>query len=192
VDTPEGKSEGTPDVAAMFEAAYRAHYPGVLQFARMTDDIDPEDAVQAAFSTLWVRYTADPPLLLPDDPVQARNYILTMVQRTIASRCRRASCLERQSVAIEDSVATITRDWMDPEAEQDHRDRRFVIVQALAILSPRCREAFTLVRVDGCSYVEAAVIQGVSPSTIHQQVSHANMLIRAFLTSHDIPALRSA
>jgi RNA polymerase sigma factor (sigma-70 family) len=192
VDKPEGKTEGVPDVATMFEAAYRAHYPGALQFARLMDSIDPEDAVQAAFATIWSRYNADPPKLLSDNPREARSYILATVHRKILSRHRRATFIERQSAAIGHDVGTITRDWMNPEDQQHHRDRRFVLTQSLAILPPRCRQAFELVRIGGCSYVEAAAIQGVSPSTIHGQLSQANRLIRAFFTSYDIPALRSA
>ena len=192
MDQPAVKDEGAPDVVAQFEAAYRAHYAGALGFARRMRSPDPEDVVHAVFMTLWAHYSATPPRFLPVNPKKARSYILTAVKNRIASSDRSASVLEEKSGAIGHDVDVTPRVWMNPEDAQLRDERIRIVTMAIESLPQRCREAFELVRIDGLGYAAAAEVQGVSVSTIHQQVVKANSLLTAFLSKYDVPGLLSA
>jgi RNA polymerase sigma-70 factor (ECF subfamily) len=54
--------------------------------------------------------------------------------------------------------------------------------RTVALMTPRCREAFTLVRLQRMSYADAAHVMGISPKTVEIHMTRAVAILRAALT----------
>src|SRR5690606_33799622 len=75
-----------------------------------------------------------------------------------------------------------------PLQEVEKAEIRTAIARSVAELSPRRREAFTLVHLQGLTYVEVAEIMEVSPRTVANHLMAALADLRASLAA-DFPSL---
>lgn len=70
------------------------------------------------------------------------------------------------------------------EEAVDAREYRRLLEQALAQLTPKQREVYTLCQLEGLTYGQAAERLGVSPLTVKTHMQHALRQVRAFLKTH--------
>lgn len=98
----------------------------------------------------------------------------------LARRASRNSALDRYSVERipRDNVCSLLNDPWRLLKYQRFLDR---VAEALAKVSPRQAEAFTLVHIKGNSPRRAASVMGVSISTVRSNVRHARVRLREIL-----------
>jgi RNA polymerase sigma-70 factor, ECF subfamily len=174
-DTELGVRIRAGDSEAMNEAL-RRHWSGVVEYVlRYSDDLDEaKDAAQDAFLYLWQGRVVW-------KRVGSLKAFLYGVARNLArNRGRswqqsRVISLEQVDAKVRASVAS-SPDEVVAEAELLAR-----LESAVAALSPRRQEVFTLVRIHGLSYEESAHILGISAQTVANQMSSALAELRARL-----------
>ena len=70
------------------------------------------------------------------------------------------------------------------EAGLEAREALSALDEALAALSPRCRDIFLMRRVDGLSNKEIACLQGISVNSVEKHIARALRHCQASLASH--------
>jgi RNA polymerase sigma-70 factor (ECF subfamily) len=135
---------------------------------RTSQDVD--DIVQDVLLSLHaVRHTYDP--TRPFVP-----WLLSIARRRIADAARRSSRRWRH-----ETIADVLPETL-PEAgakiEQEARDDRAVIQQAVAGLTPGQREAIEMIKLQGLSLKEASALSGRSVSSLKLHVHRALKTLR--------------
>jgi RNA polymerase sigma-19 factor, ECF subfamily len=161
------------DAEAMNEAL-RRYWSGVVEYVmRHTDDRDEaKDVAQDAFLYLWQGRVVG-------RRVGSLKALLYGVARNLA-RNRGRSWQHARVISLERVDAKLVRssdrspDEVVAEAELLARLER-----AVAALSPRRQEIFTLFRMHGLSYEESAHVLGISAQTVANQMSSALAELRA-------------
>ena len=161
------------DAEAMNEAL-RRYWSGVVEYVmRHTDDRDEaKDVAQDAFLYLWQGRVVG-------RRVGSLKALLYGVARNLA-RNRGRSWQHARVISLERVDANLrgssdrSPDEVVAEAELLARLER-----AVAALSPRRQEIFTLVRMHGLSYEESAHVLGISAQTVANQMSSALAELRA-------------
>ena len=142
--------------------------PEVLGFLRrwITEPHDVDDAYQETFVALHrARHTYDP--ALPIEPwlyAIARNVAVDLARR------------RRARAAHEVHASSVPERTVDGE-----RDLRSQLEQALRRLSPRQRQAFEMLQIDGLSVVEAAARAGTTTGALKVRAHRAYAVLRAML-----------
>ena len=153
-----------------FGALFFAHAPRLVRLAALLGDDDPEDVVQDSFCKL---YAARGRLQAEDAKVVA--YLNKIVVNEVRSRQR------RQQVARRDAHLLTTvdmGDMADPTAVHD--DRR-AVVEALAGVSARQREALVLRFWMDLPLAAIADAMGVRIGTVKSQISRGLDVVGAAL-----------
>jgi RNA polymerase sigma-70 factor (ECF subfamily) len=151
-----------------FVELWTAHGPRVLAYAlRHVDPDSAQDVLSETFLVAWRRLAA-----VPDDPlpwllVVARNTIAN-VRRSTARQARLTTELERFREVAEPATA----------ADVLATDRAAVL-DRLAELTPREREALLLVAWDGLSAKQAAKVAGCSLPAFHVRLFRARQRLVA-------------
>jgi len=155
---------GEPDG---FAALFFAHASRLVRLAALLGDDDPEDVVQESFCKL---YAARGRLEADDAKVVA--YLNKVVVNEVRSRHR------RRRVARRDAHLFTTGAVADPIAVQG--DRR-AVVEALAGVSPRQREALVLRFWMDLPLAAIAEAMGVRTGTVKSQISRGLDVVGAAL-----------
>lgn len=157
--------------AAAFEAVFRAYAERLCDVANSyvrAPDV-AEEIVQDFFMWLWVhRHEFSPQHGLRAYLFGAvRNRALNML-RSDASTRRTNAGLDAPMSEATDSAVLMT----------DLEGRVQSIIEGMP---PRCREVFTLIRVQSLSYADASAILEIAPKTVEIHMSRALAILRAHL-----------
>ncbi len=158
------------DVTA-FEAVFRTYYEPLVAFVeRMVGDAAAaEDVVQALFVRVWdARQT-----FALHGSVSA--YLYAAAQHGARRRMKRRH-LDEAIVAETRYTAASFAEPADATVRQ--REAAKAVADAIAELSPRCREVFVLTRGHGLSRVEIARALGISTRAVDQQLWRAMVVLR--------------
>ena len=150
-----------------FGALFFAHAPRLVRLAALLGDDDPEDVVQDSFCKLYAargRLQAEDAKVVP--------YLNKIVVNEVRSRKR------RQQVARRDAHLLTTVDMGDPTAVDG--DRR-AVVEALAGVSARQREALVLRFWMDLPLAAIAEAMGVRVGTVKSQISRGLDVVGAAL-----------
>ena len=150
-----------------FGALFFAHAPRLVRLAALLGDDDPEDVVQDSFCKLYAargRLQAEAAKVVP--------YLNKIVVNEVRSRQR------RQQVARRDAHLLTTVDMGDPTAVDG--DRR-AVVEALAGVSARQREALVLRFWMDLPLAAIAEAMGVRVGTVKSQISRGLDVVGAAL-----------
>lgn len=178
-DSADGGQPAPVDLAddAVFETLFRTHYSELCRFANTivrAPDV-AEEIVQDVFTRLWtVRRT----LVLRSS---ARAWLFTSVRNQSLNHGRRAS-REITLDAAGSPGATSASD--DPSDPLDNMERRHVaarVEQAIATLSPRCREVITLRWMHGLSQREIADTLGITRKAVENNITRGLRTLRNLL-----------
>jgi RNA polymerase sigma-70 factor (ECF subfamily) len=162
-------------------AAYRRLLGAVAPFVRYAgrrrglDAAAAEDLAQDVLLTLHrVRHTYDPGR--PFVP-----WLLAITQRRMIDLYRRDRRIRAQEMVLPDLLET----FADPAANQilDTAEQRELLLQAMAELPPKQREALELVKLGELSVAEAATRSGQSPGAVKVNVHRAIKALRAILAT---------
>lgn len=162
------------DVDAL-DAIMDRNWEAVLDYAVRTMDCgdSAQDLAQQAFIDLWEGREGWGPGSLP------RPILLRMVRNRSLNERRARKVRERFAPRVR-RMETARR-TANPAQEMAAREVEDAFREALASLSPRRREVFTLARFQGLSYAEIGEVLGSSPRTVANQMSAALKELRRVL-----------
>ena len=174
-----------------FELLFRAHYPGLLRFARghLGNREEAEDAVHDLFLRIWRDRER---LAAAENP---RTYLLAAMRNRVIDLLRRRALQRRWIDPLPDTGDCDIDDDASPRAINPSRstssaadiaalaELEVALRAAIVALPERCRTVFLLCREEGMSYSEVAEVMGVSPSTVKTQMARALTSLRAALAS---------
>lgn len=113
----------------------------------------------------WLRAANVDGAAVIDNP---RSYLFRIASNLVLDHKRHHA--HRVEIQVSDElVAVVPDNRPSPEMTALHRDELKRLMRAVDSLSPRCREAFCLVKFDGLTYEEAATRLGIARTTV---VSH--------------------
>jgi RNA polymerase sigma-70 factor, ECF subfamily len=158
-----------------FENLFRSYAGSLCGFAyshvRSADTA--QDIVQELFSWMW-----DHRHIL-EVPRNVRAYLYTATRNRSINYLRgRQRDLVFQDRLLRDDIArdASTRHGADEELEA--ADLGEALARAVAELTPRCREVFTLTRDRGLTYAEVAQVLGISRNTVEIHMTRALAMLR--------------
>lgn len=159
-----------------FEHMFRAHYAPLCDFAHsyVRCHETAEEIVQDLFCWIWDRrFTLDM-------PCGVRLWLFTAVRNrslnVIRDRRLELSAHKRYALDARSERRAEPADALVSEAELSA-----VAARTVALMTPRCREAFTLVRLQHLSYADTAHVMGISPKTVEIHMTRAIGILRAAL-----------
>ena len=178
---------GDPDA---FELLFRAHYPGLLRFARghLGNREEAEDAVHDLFLRIWRDRER---LAAAENP---RTYLLAAMRNRVIDLLRRRALQRRWIDPLRDNedcdvddafprAAQLSQSTSSASDAAALAELEVALRAAIEALPERCRTVFLLCREEGMSYAEVAEVMGVSPSTVKTQMARALTSLRAALAS---------
>lgn len=169
-DTAEDRAISIEDRPAAFETFFETHHRDV--YAAMwlitRDRQESEEIMQDAFLRMWERWDRVGSL---DDPV---GYLYRTAMNVFRSRKRRAALAIRRIGHAP-----------PPDDLVDSIERREVLVQALASLTPRERAAVVLTDVLGFSSEEAAQALGIKSATVRVLAARGRARMHEEVTNDD-------
>jgi RNA polymerase sigma-70 factor (ECF subfamily) len=161
------------------ERLYDEHAPAVAAYARRRADASvAEDVVAEVFVVAWRRLDQ-----VPDD---ALPWLLATAGRVLAN-VRRS---RRRQLALVDRLVAARRE--EPTAGWIGRGPDRPVLEALAMLSERDREALLLVAWDGLSTADAATVAGLSVRSFESRLYRARRRLRERLEALDAPVPHDA
>lgn len=156
-----------------FDALFRRYYQPLCRFAGffIEDGDDAEEAVQAAFITLWenrkeIFITRSVKAYLYQ---MVRNNALMLLRKNITRKH-----YEQEYFQVREADVPGERLLSDEEINK-------LIVKGLAVLPEKCRMIFSLSRFDGLTYDEIAEYLDISAKTVENQMGIAFQKLREFL-----------
>ncbi len=157
------------------EDFFKTQYRGVYRFLvnRLGSPADAEDAAQETFLRLARQNAAE--VYAP------RSYLYTIARNLSSDMLRARGACPVSSPCIEDYPSSAPA----PDTALDLIQRQELVHEALAALSPKCREAFILHRFDDLSYNEVARQMRVSPKTVEKHIAKAMFQLRKKLARLD-------
>jgi len=118
---------------------------------------DQDDVVQEAYSRVFRAWREG-------QLASAKSFLFTVARNVAIDIIRRQKIVE-QPISEIDETALLERAASLHESV-DHRQRRAMLVNAIASMPQRCREVFTLRYVEGMAYKEIAEQLGISANTV--------------------------
>ncbi len=155
-----------------FEALYRAHAPAVLAYARRrAEPAAADDVVADVFLAAWRR--------LDELPPEPRLWLLGAARKVLANQRRSQSRRD----ALRDRLVHQRGPSVAAPADAPAVDG--AVLEGLAALSERDREALLLVAWDGLSPAQAAEVVGVRTASFTMRLSRARKRLAAQLEAQD-------
>lgn len=160
------------DDPAALQAVLELYWARLVVFAHrmMGDAGDPEDQVQEVLARLWARRQS----LKDEGSLKALLY--TMVRNRCLDDLRRRARRDQLEGQLPSPTPARTP-WEDVHGAELQR----AAAAAVSRLPPRRREVFRLVREEGLSYQEVAVVLELSPQTVANHMSLALADLRTAL-----------
>lgn len=124
---------------------------------------DSEDILQEAFLRTY-RHS--------ERLAEPRAFVFTIARNLVADSRRHSRIANTDTVGDFDS-SNVVGSSESPEDQLLANERRRVLEEAVARLSPQCRAAFTLRVFGGCSYKEIAQQLRIAPKTVENHIARA-------------------
>src|ERR1019366_6237329 len=160
-----------------FERIFRAFYEPLCTFASsyVRCHETSEEIVQDLFCWIWDRrFTLEMPHGM-------RLWMFTAVRNrslnVLRDRRLQLATYERVSLDARSRPAAESPDSVFSASELSD-----AVARTVALMPPRCREAFTLIRLQHMSYAEAAQVMGISSRTVEVHMTRAISNLRSALT----------
>lgn len=158
-----------------FGQLYR-HYSEMIygRLLRLLKDSNlADELIQELFLKIWEKRAQI-------NPEQSfKSYLYTIAENLVYDHFRKVA----RDKKLQEQFRQITTEFYT-HTEEDllNKESREMIDKAVASLPPQRQMAFVLCKIEGKSYEEAAVIMGVSASTVSNHLVKANASIRTYLS----------
>ena len=134
----------------------------------MQDDNLAQDIVQDAFLNFWKKRKK------LTDEVNLKSYLFTSVRNKALEHIRRNKMMLDHEESIR--INELLRHEIEDESEKYVRLEQ--IHKAILTLPEKCRQVFSLSKINGLSYAEISEHLGISVKTVENQVVRALQLLR--------------
>ena len=132
---------------------------------RRVDGLETDDIIQETYAVLAG-------LAVVEHIESPRAYAFQTAQSVILRHLRRARIVRIDAIGDVDLLTTAI-DEPSPERQVSAREELRRVTELIADLPTKCREAFTLRKVDGLSQREVAQRMGISESTVEKHIGRA-------------------
>lgn len=165
-----------------FERIFRAFYEPLCTFASsyVSCHETSEEIVQDLFCWIWDRrFTLEMPHGM-------RLWMFTAVRNRSLNvlRDRRLQLATYERISL-DARSRPTAE--SPDSVLSASELSDAVARTVALMPPRCREAFTLIRLQHMSYAEAAQVMGIASKTVEVHMTRAIANLRAALAPWATP-----
>ena len=178
----DAASATAADAARWFEQEVRPHDAQLKAYLRHSFPgvRDVEDLVQESYLRIWRSRAAQ--------PIQSAKAFLFRVARNLA-----LNLVDRQRASpvavVGDLAALPVSEERSGTVETVERNEKIqLLVQALAMLPPRCREITILRKLKGVPQREVAARLGLAEKTVEEQVARGVRRCETYLRRHGITA----
>lgn len=153
--------------AADFERFLREQMAALAGFLRrrLPSEEDAQDVAQESMLRM-LRYSHS-------EPPQAWKPLLYRVATNAACDHARRRASHHSTDHVELDPDELMADTPTPERQLMEEQEQVVIETAILQLSPKCRQAFLLHRMEGMSYAQIAAHVGLSESSVQKYISRA-------------------
>lgn len=165
-----------------FDALYYRYFTPLARFAfkKLQDNDVTEEAVQDVFVELWKkRETLD-----AEGQIQALLYAILRNKILHELRARLI-----QSKHLENYSSDLLGEHAFNAETLDEKNTRKKIEDVMELLSPQCRQAFTLSRFEHLSYKEIAARMDISVNTVEKHIGKALAILRRELKEYQMPVV---
>lgn len=183
--TPDTNStHSTKKCIAEFDSLYKQYFPRLVAYAAMfLPQEEATDAVQEVFVHLWESTSLD----VKQSTI--KSYLFTSVKNKCLDIIRRDTIkTQYQSEAgrymLDKELASITSGTNDIEKEIFSKELEGSLNEAIASLSPKCREVFLLSFQEELSAKEIAAQLSISQSTAENHIYNAFKTLRQKLSRY--------
>jgi len=117
-------------------------------------------------------------------PIHTRAYVFTVTRNLLITRAKRSKVVPFDLYAdfdINFGGTANARDDLTPERYAEARAELQRVIEALAVLPPRCREAVQLRKLEGLSTREIADRQGITVAGVERQLTLGMRALADFL-----------
>lgn len=161
-----------------FEACYYKYHAPLYRFALklLKSPMLAEEVVHDTFLKIWEnRQRLDAALSL-------RSYLFTITRNDVLNLLARSA---REAAIAQEILASFGEGIHNAtENEVVYNDYHRIVQQAIDQLPPQRRQVFTLCRLEGKSYEEAATLLNISTGTVSDHMVKAGKTLRQFLNIH--------
>lgn len=172
---------GSADAFTQLYFAYCEQMYGNI-FKMVKDKQVAEEIVQDIFTQVWQKR----------DTLQFNQgfagYLYRMGQNRVCDFYRK---LQRDRQLLEKFKVTVIERYEPIEEALYYRESNALLLQALESLSPQQKKVYSLCKIEGWSYKQAARQLGISPFTVKEYLSTASKAVRNYLNNHFDTALGS-
>ncbi|MEI6141009.1 MAG: RNA polymerase sigma-70 factor [Mariniphaga sp.] len=160
-----------------FELLFHAYYSGLVVYAsQFTFDKDEaEEIVQDFFVRCWQKHHS----IQPHESL--RNYFFSSIKNRSLNYLKHKKIQEyyiQQLSVISESHLVYNQDLYSATELQEK------IKNSISLLPERCREIFTMSRIQGLKNEEIALELNLSKRTVETQISHALKVLRVELKEY--------
>ena len=160
------------------EGLFRGHAASLCDFAvaLLRDDDAARDIVQALFCWLWDHRFA------LEEPRSVRRYLFVAVRNRCANHARSQRTAARFAERLAASGGPVVTPVPATDAAAGANDLESAIAREVALLTPRRRDVFSLVRFQGLRHKEVAEILGIAPKTVEIHLAQALEILKERLS----------
>ena len=140
-------------------------------FIRDYDEV--EDQVQEVFANIWKTRKTLPEIR------SIKGYLFSSVKNKLLDYHKHLSVRIKAADRINEIFSGV---FTGAAREYEEAEMKGILNEAIKKLPPRRREVFTLIKISGFTYQEAADMMGINKKTIEGQLSIAIKTLREILT----------
>lgn len=163
------------DHAAFEKLYHRYSRPLLAKLDRkVSEEYHADDILQDLFIKIWERRGQ----IDPEQPFG--GYLYRIAQRMVTDHYRKQA---RNTVFYKQVRQDSSETANYTDEELDGRETKKILEQAISLLPAQQQRAFSLCKIEGKSYKEAAALMSISPETVHAHLVKATQSVKAYLHS---------
>lgn len=158
-----------------FKKLFEQYYNPLCNFAStiLHSRIKAEDAVQDVFIKMWQKKDTVGGL------ENVKAYLFTATKNKCFEYLRKLKLERKLSEENESRLEMSSSINIDDEADKYVLKEK--LFNSIRQLPPKCRDVFTMSKINGLTYSEIAIELGISPKTVENQMGRALRLLREIM-----------